>query len=292
MFSLVAKIIKQIALYPRLILGVFTILAILSIYPIEHLRWEIQLQDTLKGIGTQQDYEAIEKNFGGLGSLTIVLQSEDSLANHMLAEKFAKTFENDSLVHFIEWTADFDFFKKNRLLYASENDLAEVLNHIDSVKQKEILTNNPLFVSLDSVPDSVDLSEDISVIQNIEEKYFRNLQQSFSNSNGTIRVIDIYPTHSISIEKDSFLAKALGATEYKVNSFHHQAIKKTPKGFKVVATSADGIVEAVERTGSLSKEYQDGGNIIIGTQFHPEILSTNKSSVFVNIFRTLIAAVK
>lgn len=198
MFSLVAKIIKQIALYPRLILGVFTILAILSIYPIEHLRWEIQLQDTLKGIGTQQDYEAIEKNFGGLGSLTIVLQSEDSLANHMLAEKFAKTFENDSLVHFIEWTADFDFFKKNRLLYASENDLAEVLNHIDSVKQKEILKNNPLFVSLDSVPDSVDLSEDISVIQNIEEKYFRNLQQSFSNSNGTIRVIDIYPTHSIS----------------------------------------------------------------------------------------------
>lgn len=101
-----------------------------------------------------------------------------------------------------------------------------------------------------------------------------------------------YPTHSISIEKDSFLAKALGATEYKVNSFHHQAIKKTPKGFKVVATSADGIVEAVERTGALSKEYQDGGNIIIGTQFHPEILSTGKSSVFVNIFRTLIAAVK
>lgn len=217
MFSLFAKIIKQIALYPRLIVGVFFVLAILSIYPIEHLRWEIQLQDTLKDSGTQQDYEAIEKNFGGLGSLTIVLQSEDSLANLQLAEKFAKSFENDSSIHFIEWTADFDFFKKNRLLYASENDLAEVLNHIDSVKQKEILKNNPLFVSLETeeenvdsattnvvdsvyanVPDSVDLSNDTSVIQDIEDKYFKNLQQSFSNSDGTIRVIDIYPTHSIS----------------------------------------------------------------------------------------------
>ncbi len=202
MFSLFAKIIKQIALYPRFLVGFFAILALLSIYPINNLKWEIQLQDSLKGIGTQQDYEAIERNFGGLGSLTIVLQSEDSLANYNLAENFAKAFENDSLIHFIEWTADFNFFKKNRLLYASENDLMQVVNHIDSIKEKEVLKNNPLFVSLapeEIEPDSIDLNKDTaSVIQGIEEKYFKNLQQSFANSSGTIRVIDVYPTHSIS----------------------------------------------------------------------------------------------
>lgn len=211
MFSLFAKIIKQIALYPRLIVCVFSILAVLSIIPIEKLRWEIQLQDTLKGYGTQQDYEAIEKNFGGLGSLTIVLQSEDSLANYQLAQNFAKKFENDSLVHFIEWTADFEFFKKNRLLYASENDLKQVLMHIDSVKQKEILKSNPFFVAIESdeldassenakqaTPDTANSGKDFSFIQNVEDKYFRNLQQNFTNPNGTVRVIDIYPTHSIS----------------------------------------------------------------------------------------------
>ena len=98
-----------------------------------------------------------------------------------------------------------------------------------------------------------------------------------------------YPTHSIDIEKGSFLYKALGNVEVsKVNSFHHQAIKDVPAGFKVVAKSKDGIIEAVERTGALAKEYKDGGNIIIGTQFHPEILSTGSASPFVNIFRILV----
>ena len=98
-----------------------------------------------------------------------------------------------------------------------------------------------------------------------------------------------YPTHTINIEKGSFLYKALGNVETsRVNSFHHQAIKDVPAGFKVVALSKDGIIEAVERTAPLAKEYKDGGNIIIGTQFHPEILSTGSASPFVGIFRIIV----
>ncbi|MCF0222544.1 MAG: MMPL family transporter [Fibrobacter sp.] len=195
MFSLFAKIIKGIAQFPRVIIVIFAILAILCVYPIENLRWEIQLQDTLKGSDTQEDFEDIEKAFGGLGSLTIVLQSDDSLANFRIAESFAKDFEKDSLIHFIDWTADFDFFKKNRLLYADEKDLTKVIDHIDSVKEATVLKNNPLFVELTVEENNRDT---VTLIQEIEDSYFRNLQQSFSNANGTIRVIDIYPTHSIS----------------------------------------------------------------------------------------------
>lgn len=64
--------------------------------------------------------------------------------------------------------------------------------------------------------------------------------------------------HSINIEKDSFLEKCYKTNKLKVNSFHHQAINKLAQDFKVIATSEDGIIEAIEY------------NNIIGVQWHPE----------------------
>ncbi len=64
--------------------------------------------------------------------------------------------------------------------------------------------------------------------------------------------------HSINIEKDSFLEKIYSKNKIEVNSFHHQAINKVAENFKIVATSEDGIVEAIE--------YKN----IVGVQWHPE----------------------
>ena len=64
--------------------------------------------------------------------------------------------------------------------------------------------------------------------------------------------------HPINIEKGSFLEKIYNTNQIKVNSFHHQAINKVAENFKVVATSEDGIVEAIE--------YKN----IVGVQWHPE----------------------
>lgn len=64
--------------------------------------------------------------------------------------------------------------------------------------------------------------------------------------------------HSIQIEKESFLEKCYRTDKIEVNSFHHQAINKLAKGFKVTATSEDGIIEAIEY------------NKILGVQWHPE----------------------
>jgi len=98
------------------------------------------------------------------------------------------------------------------------------------------------------------------------------------------------PVHSIRIAKGSFLEKALGAESTRVNTFHHQAVKKPAKGFKVVATAPDGIIEAVERVGALDSKYQDGGALIIGTQFHPEDFCAKPDAPFVPIFKLLIEA--
>lgn len=80
---------------------------------------------------------------------------------------------------------------------------------------------------------------------------------------------DMFPTppafglHSISIEEDSLAAKILGS-KAKVNSFHHQAIKKLAPELKATAFSPDGIVEAVES--------QSGQAKILGVQWHPELV--------------------
>ena len=197
MFSVFAKIIQRIAHFPKAMIGLFLALTLLSIYPIENLRWEIQLQDTLKGHEVEADFQTIEKAFGGLGSLTVVLQSKDSLKNFNLAKKIADSFEKDSMVHYIEYAADMDFFKKNRLLYASENDLEQVIQMLDSIREKQIKKNNPLYVNL-LESKAVSNHDSTEIIKQIESKYFSNLQQDFSNPQGTIRIVDIFPTHSIS----------------------------------------------------------------------------------------------
>ena len=71
------------------------------------------------------------------------------------------------------------------------------------------------------------------------------------------------PTHSVTIEADSTLYNIYKETAIHVNSFHHQAVSEPGERFRVVATAADGIVEALEST-----EYKS----ILGVQWHPECM--------------------
>lgn len=82
------------------------------------------------------------------------------------------------------------------------------------------------------------------------------------------------PTHSVTVETGSILYDVYqSAKEYTtfsaqrstlyVNSFHHQAVSDPGKRFRVTATSADGVIEAIE-----SCEFKS----ILGVQWHPECL--------------------
>lgn len=114
----------------------------------------------------------------------------------------------------------------------------------------------------------------------LKESYVKHRQ---SPTTGT------YGTHSISIEKGSLLSRVLGnRTSAVVNSFHHQAIKQVPQGLRVVAKSADGIIEGVERSGRLAPQFADGGAMILGVQFHPEIITNAGSPEFLPLFQKLV----
>ena len=55
-------------------------------------------------------------------------------------------------------------------------------------------------------------------------------------------------THGVTLERGSQVAEALGVSETRVNSFHHQAIDVLGSGLRPVGWAADGIIEAVEAT--------------------------------------------
>lgn len=88
-------------------------------------------------------------------------------------------------------------------------------------------------------------------------------------------------THSIKIDKHSTLFRMADKLEVeRVNSFHHQALKKVADRFKIVATAPDGIIEAVEYENEKSP-------FIIGVQFHPEMMY-DKSTFARGIFKKFI----
>lgn len=88
-----------------------------------------------------------------------------------------------------------------------------------------------------------------------------------------------YPSHSVSLAQGSVLHRIFGTSTIAVNSFHHQACKEAAPCLRVTATSADGVIEAVE-----SNEYKS----ILGVQWHPETFALRRNSCMMPIFQWLI----
>lgn len=84
--------------------------------------------------------------------------------------------------------------------------------------------------------------------------------------------------HAISISNDSFLDGIL-ENNTLVNSMHHQSIKQVGNNLKVIATSHDGVIEAIESTNN---------DLLYGVQFHPEIMARYGNLNALNIFKHFI----
>jgi putative glutamine amidotransferase len=87
--------------------------------------------------------------------------------------------------------------------------------------------------------------------------------------------------HEVGISRNSLLAEILGKTSCKVISRHHQAISKTGKGLAIVARSADGVVEAIERSDNCFGLF---------VQWHPESMKNIDPDHCNRIFGALIKA--
>lgn len=87
------------------------------------------------------------------------------------------------------------------------------------------------------------------------------------------------PSHEVNLDKDSLLYRLFGKDRLAVNSFHHQAVKEVPAGFRVTAVAPDGIIEGMESTAFRP---------ILGVQWHPECFLLGNDRTMMPIFNWLI----
>lgn len=103
---------------------------------------------------------------------------------------------------------------------------------------------------------SLNVSRGGTLIQDIESQ----LSGAIKHEQG--KIFD-RPSHSIDLEPGSLLQRLAGADQVRVNSSHHQAIGRVGNDLRVIATAADGIIEAVIDLRP--------GRFVLGVQWHPEI---------------------
>jgi putative glutamine amidotransferase len=70
-------------------------------------------------------------------------------------------------------------------------------------------------------------------------------------------------THPVDVAAGSRLARVLGSTRLRVNSFHHQAVDRLGDGLRVSARAPDGTIEAIE---------DPARPFVLAVQWHAEML--------------------
>ena len=90
-----------------------------------------------------------------------------------------------------------------------------------------------------------------------------------------------YPTHAVAVREDSLLRSITGTAGFRVNSWHHQAVRNPAPGFSVTATAPDGVVEAIEKPGA---------PFVLGVQFHPESMARGGSREAGLLFEAFVRA--
>ena len=121
----------------------------------------------------------------------------------------------------------------------------------------------------------MNVAEGGSLFQDLSQKTTESLKHSQGHGPSI-------PTHSVKLSPESRLSRILGREEIKVNSFHHQALKRIPDTAEVSGRALDDVVEAIEL-----KDYPFG----IGVQFHPEMLQ-EKDEDMKKLFRALVDAAR
>jgi putative glutamine amidotransferase len=85
--------------------------------------------------------------------------------------------------------------------------------------------------------------------------------------------------HTVRIAPGSRVAELLAATDVRVNSRHHQAVKNVGTGLTVTAHAPDGVVEALEKPDA---------TFCVAVEWHPE--NFVESGEFLPLFEGLVRA--
>lgn len=92
--------------------------------------------------------------------------------------------------------------------------------------------------------------------------------------------------HKVNAEEGSLLGDYLHEWHFRVNSFHHQAIRELAPDLAAAARSEDGLIEGIENYSHYFKWW------FVGVQWHPEEFWADPNAPDLRLFRELVAAAR
>jgi len=89
-------------------------------------------------------------------------------------------------------------------------------------------------------------------------------------------------SHAVDIAPKSLLRRILGQARIRVNSSHHQSVKRVAPSLVASAVASDGVIEAIE-----SPKHR----FLLGVQWHPEFLY-DRHAIHRKLFQALLKAAR
>jgi putative glutamine amidotransferase len=91
--------------------------------------------------------------------------------------------------------------------------------------------------------------------------------------------------HAIRVAPQSLLRRIIGRDRIRVNSSHHQSVKRVAPAFVASAVASDGVIEAIE------SRYPARHPFLLGVQWHPEFLY-DRDRLHRRLFRAFLKAAR
>jgi putative glutamine amidotransferase len=113
-----------------------------------------------------------------------------------------------------------------------------------------------------------------SLIQDIPSEVPEHLQHEKGDGESRDR------EHTVRLDSGTRLAVLAGSCDARINSSHHQSIRRPGRGLRVTAHAPDGVIEAVEWT--------EDPAWVVGVQWHPERMEGDAFAA--SLFRALVGA--
>ena len=172
---LLNRYIAFICRHPAKILLGALLTALLSAHFASRLQLKTDFVELLpEGYRSVDDIHRITERVGGIGNLTIVIETEDLASAQRFADDLAGRIHSDlpeGYVRYIEYRVDEEkrFYEDHKYLYADLEDLEEIQSRLSRQILKTKLEQNPLFVSEEDL--GLETEDESFTVSDLEEKY-------------------------------------------------------------------------------------------------------------------------
>ena len=169
------RYIAFICRHPAKVLLFALLSASLSVHFASRLQLKTDFVELLpEGYRSVDDINRLTERVGGIGNLTIVIETEDLPAAQRYADDLAGRLRSDlpeGYVRYIEYRVDDEkrFYEDHKYLYADLEDLEEIQSRLSRQILKTKLEQNPLFVSEEDL--GLEVEDEPFTVSDLEEKY-------------------------------------------------------------------------------------------------------------------------